>query len=96
MGYSDHSLAATITHDTLWTSVPGTPLFKHKLGPNGKSYPETFLHCPSLRGHMYSGISFSGLYDIRWMEVQPNYTCILCMCNSKILQVKTHQFQGRM
>ena len=21
---------------------------------------------------------------------------ILCMCNSKILQVKTHQFQGRM
>ena len=45
---------------------------------------------------MYSWISFSGLYGIRWMEVQPNYTCILCMCNSKILQVKTHQFQGRM
>ena len=43
MGYSDHSLAATIIHDTLWTSVPGTPLFKHKLGPNGKSYPETFF-----------------------------------------------------
>ena len=43
MGYSDHSLAATIIHDTLRTSVPGTPLFKHKLGPNGKSYPETFF-----------------------------------------------------
>ena len=42
MGYSDHSLAATIIHDTLWTSVQGTPLFKHKLGLNEKSYPETF------------------------------------------------------
>ena len=43
MGYSDHSLAATIIHDTLWTSVPGTPLFKHKLGPIEKSYHETFF-----------------------------------------------------
>ena len=43
MGYSDHSLAATIIHDTLWTSVPGTPLFKHKLGPNAKSYPKIFF-----------------------------------------------------
>ena len=45
---------------------------------------------------MYSGISFSWPYGIRWMEVPPNYTCLLCMCNSKILQVKTHQFQGPM
>ena len=50
MGYSDHSLAATIIHDTLWTSVPGTPLFKHKLGPNEKSYPKTFFALSFLRG----------------------------------------------
>ena len=50
MGYSDHSLAATIIHDTLWTSVPGTPLFKHKLGPNEKVILKLFLHCPSFEG----------------------------------------------
>ena len=86
MGYSDHSLAATIIHDTLWTSVPGTPLFKHKLGPNEKSYPKTFFalsffegaHVP--RGHMYPHVnpkrndfSETGLNGIQTKNLPINY-----------------------